>query len=588
MAPQLDPTLPFALLWDQAIGAARLFTELRGIVSSTEFPAALGAMRAASAAGDWLAGGIPYEAGLGLEPRLARLRERQQEPLWFGRFGPPDILDAAALAVLLDPVRTPIVIGAVESQVSRSTWIAAVARAQAFIAAGDIYQANLTFPARVAVSGHPLALFARLFSPGSAPHGAIVHDGAGRWWISLSPELFFALDAGTLRARPMKGTAPRSAGLDADRAAAEALATDPKNRAENLMITDLIRNDLSRVSIPGSVRVPSLFAVETYPSVHQMTSTVSARIAPTADAIDALAVLFPCGSITGAPKLRAMEIIAGLEPHRRGIYCGSIGWIGPHARSASFNVAIRTLQVDSSTDAPVSAVLGLGSGIVADSVPDAEWDECLTKARFLRPASPCTLIETMRIEADGAIARRSLHLDRLQASAARFGFRIDRTALETQLSGLKPGTARKLRMLLASDGSIAMQMASLAPTPGSPVEVAIVPLPVAPDDWRLHHKTSDRDFYDDARRATGAFEVLFIRPDGLLTEGSFTSLFVERDGRLLTPLSALGLLPGVLRAELLASGRAVEAALRPTDLLAGFWIGNSLRGLIPAGLAAAP
>lgn len=586
MVPQFDPNQPFVLLWDQAIGAARLFTQPRGVVVCADMPEAFAAMRAASAAGDWLAGGLPYEAGLGLEPRLSKPGARRDASVWFGRFGMPEILSPAALAALLPPVCGPAMPGALEPLVSREDWIAAVRTAQEFILAGDIYQANLTFPARVTFSGHPLALFARLFTPRSAPHGGVVHDGAGRWWISLSPELFFTLEAGELTARPMKGTAPRLASLAADTATADALAHDPKNRAENLMITDLVRNDLARVAVPGSVRVPSLFAVETYPTIHQMTSTVTARIAPGADAIDALAALFPCGSIAGAPKLRAMEIIAQLEANPRGIYCGSIGWIGPQARSASFNVAIRTLFMDTAAMRRGSAILGLGSGIVADSVPEAEWDECLTKARFLKPAAPRTLIETARIEAGGGITRGSLHLDRLQASASRFGFVLDRAALEARLSALRPETGRRLRVLLASDGSLALQLSPLPPAPAGPVSVAIVPLPVPPTDWRLFHKTGDRDFHDDARLASGAFEVLFMRPDGLLTEGSFTSLFVERDGRLATPPAALGLLPGVLRAELLASGRAVEAELRIADLGAGFRIGNSLRGLIPARLAA--
>jgi len=583
MVPNLDPSNPFALLWDQAIGAARLFRGSRGTIEAADLVSALASMRTASAAGDWLAGGLPYEAGLSLEPRLARLGKALPERLWFGRFPAPELLTAPGLSALLEPFRARVVIGAPEPLVDRGNWIAAVRHVQDLIAAGDVYQANLTFPAKVAISGHPLALFARLFSPDAAPHGGIVHDGKGRWWISLSPELFFMLEDGKLSARPMKGTAPRSAVLAADTAAAKALANDPKNRAENLMITDLIRNDLARVSLPGSVRVPSLLAVETYPSVHQMTSTVTARIAPDADAIDALEALFPCGSITGAPKIRAMEIIAALEPHSRGIYCGSIGWIGPGARTASFNVAIRTLRVEGST-----ATLGLGSGIVADSVPEAEWEECLTKARFLRPAAPRTLIETMRIEADGSIPRLALHLGRLQASALRFGFALDRAALESRLPALRPATARRLRLLLAEDGSVALQLSPVPTTPSAPVDVAVVPLPVQPEDWRLHHKTGDRDFYDTARRMVGAFEAIFIRPDGLLTEGSFTSLFVERGGRLITPPAVLGLLPGVLRAELLGSGRAVEGELRSADLAAGFWIGNSLRGLIPARLAPGP
>jgi para-aminobenzoate synthetase/4-amino-4-deoxychorismate lyase len=580
MASPFDPTRPFALLWDREIGAARLFTDPIERIEAADIAEGLLALRRATDAGHWVAGGLSYEAGHGLEPRLAG-RERGAPFLRFDRHRAPALLPADELRRLLAPHAAPVAIGAARPLVAREAWLAAVRQVQAYIAAGDIYQANLTFPAEVPVRGHPLALFARLFNPAAAPHGGLVHDGAGGWWLSLSPELFFTLADGTLVAQPMKGTAPRAPGAEADRAAAQALAADSKNRAENLMITDLIRNDLARVAVAGSVKVPRLFEVESFPTVHQMTSTVTAALAPGHDALDVLGALFPCGSITGAPKLRAMEIIAELEPHPRGLYCGSLGWIGPGAATARFNVAIRTLQAAGGT-----ARLGLGSGIVADSVPEAEWAECLLKARFLAPASPATLIETMRIEAGGVIPRRQLHLARLGRSAARFGFVLDPPALEARLSALRPPGPRRLRLLLAADGAVALQLSPLPETPAGPVRAALVPLPVDPGDWRLTHKTGDRAFYDEARLASGAFECLFMRPDGLLTEGSFTSLFVERDGMLLTPPTRLGLLPGVLRAELLASGRAAEAELRADDLRAGFLIGNSLRGLLPARLAA--
>lgn len=579
MRPAFDPCQPFALLWDARRGAARLFRDVRGCIATTDAAAGLAALRDAAIAGDWLAGGIGYAAGLALEPRLAGLSPAPGR-LWFGRFGAPELLDPTALAELLRPYARPAGLGLPRPLVARDDWLAAVSRAQELIAAGDIYQANLSFQAELPLAGHPLALFAALFDPAAAPHGGLVHDGAGTWWLSFSPELFFTLEGGALTARPMKGTAARHADPVTDRAAADALAHDPKNRAENLMITDLIRNDLARVATPGSVRVPMLFAIESYPSVHQMTSTVTAGLAPGRDAIDTLAALFPCGSITGAPKIRAMEIIASLEPRPRGLYCGSIGWIAPGADAASFNVAIRTLVVTNGV-----ATLGLGSGIVADSVPDDEWAECLLKAGFLQPSGPRTLIETMRLEADGAIARQGLHLDRLAASAGRFGFALDHAGLSARLAALPaPAGPRRLRLLLARSGATALQLSPLPAAPAEPVAVALAPLPVAPDDWRLKHKSSDRDFYDDARRQSGAFEVLFQLADGRLTEGSFTSLFVERDGRLLTPPASLGLLPGVLRTDLLLSGIALEAELFPADLAQGFLIGNSLRGLLRARL----
>ena len=575
-----DPALPFALLWDSDADAARLFTGPAELLDTPDLKAALGTLRQWAAAGDWAVGALSYEAGHALEPRTAGL---PHEPgrAWFMQHRDCRLLDRAALAELLGSFRGRAATGAPEPMVDRADGLAAVRRVQAFIAGGDIYQANLTFPARVSLAGHPLALFARLFTPEASPLGGIVHAGGGRWWLSLSPELFFALADGRLTARPMKGTAPRGATGADDRAAAAALATDPKNRAENLMITDLIRNDLSRVAAPGSVRVPRLFEIETYPSLHQMTSTVTAALKPGRTAVDVLEALHPCGSITGAPKIRAMEIIAGLEPHPRGLYTGSLGWIGPGGGQARFAVAIRTLEVEGR-----SARLGLGAGIVADSVPEAEWAECLAKARFLRPGAPRSLIETMRLEPSG-IPRLARHLDRLAASARRFGFRFDRAAAEVRLAALSPGGARRVRLLLDAGGELALQLSPLPPVPSGPVGVAVTPLPVRPDDWRLAHKSGDRAFYDAARRATGAFECLFVRPDGLLTEGSFTSQFVERGGRLLTPPLARGLLPGVLRAELIENGLAEEADLSIGDLGQGFLVGNSLRGLLPAVLAGA-
>lgn len=580
MAPALpfDPAAPFALLWDRGLGAARLFTAPDEVTDGPDTEAVLARVAAWTRAGDWAVGALGYEAGAALDPALTGL-SRGSACARFSRHRAPHLLDRAAFDELLAPYRTPAGTGAVQPLVSATDWQAAVGRVRAYIAAGDIYQANLTFPAQVPIRGHPLALFARLFSPTAAPHGGVVHLGGGRWWLCLSPELFFTLEDGAVTARPMKGTAARQPDADADAAAAAALATDAKNRAENLMITDLLRNDLSRVAEPGSVRVPSLFAIESYPSIHQMTSTVTARLRDGADALAVLRALHPCGSITGAPKIRAMEIIAELEPHPRGLYTGSIGWIGPRAQSAAFSVAIRTLEVEGQR-----ATLGLGAGIVADSAPAAEWAESLAKARFLAQSAPRTLIETMRIAPEGN-SRLDRHLDRLAASAARFGFAFDRRAIETRLAGLSVAEPRRLRLLVAADGAVALQLSALPAPPSASVPVALVPLPVDPADWRLHHKSGDRAFYDDARKASGAFECLFVRPDGLLTEGSFTSLFVPRDGVLLTPPARLGLLPGVLRAELLASGHAREAELTAADLADGFRLGNSLRGLFVGHLA---
>jgi para-aminobenzoate synthetase/4-amino-4-deoxychorismate lyase len=346
------------------------------------------------------------------------------------------------------------------------------------------------------------------------------------------------------------------------------------------MIVDLLRNDLSRVSVPGSVKVPALFTVESYPHVHTMTSTVTAHLADSLSATDVLAAIFPCGSITGAPKIRAMEIISEIECTPRGVYTGSIGRIDPNG-DAAFNVAIRTLHCPV---AATVATLGLGSGIVADSEAHAEWQECADKGAFIASPIAFDLIETMRFDPDGGITLLDGHIARLGASAKQFGFMFNRHDVRNALQAamIRHAEPRRIRLMLAKCGGISIEIGKLPPSQEGVIQVAVAPLPVDTADLRLRHKTSDRAFYDDARRTSGAFEVLFTDREGYLTEGSFTNIFVPRNGVLLTPSAQRGLLPGVFRAALLARGDAQEADLTPDDLHEGFFIGNALRGLIAA------
>ncbi|MFC3713549.1 aminodeoxychorismate synthase component I [Sphingoaurantiacus capsulatus] len=580
-----DPTAPFVLLDDARRGGrAELFSRPTAIIEVTTPDAvrpALQRLREATAAGQWAAGFISFEAGYALEPKLLpRFRPPQDglPLLWFGLFERRSLLEAAEVEALLGDGRASV--GKLTPRVDAAAHAAMVEDAQRLIAAGDIYQANITFQADVAVDGHPLALYRRLRGAQAAPYGALVHTGSV-WALSFSPELFFTLAAAKLTARPMKGTAARSPTDDA--AVAAALAADEKNRAENLMIVDLLRNDLSRVAAPASVEVDALFEVETYPTVHQMTSTISATLGEGHDAVAVIEALYPCGSVTGAPKIRAMEVIADIEPAPRGLYTGSIGRLSPNG-DAVFNVAIRTLVLSDG-----EATLGLGSGIVADSEPAAEWAECLAKAAFLtRAPRRFDLIETLRFDAEDGLVRFAAHVDRLSRSAKHWGFRFDRHALLNQVQATVGELAwdARIRLLLAPDGTTTVQASPLPTHPAGPVEVALRPLPVEVSDPRLFHKTTDRGFYDEARAASGAFEAIFVNAAGQVTEGSFTNLFVKRNGKLLTPPRSAGLLPGILRAELLASSEAIEVDLTPADLAEGFFIGNSLRGLISATLRA--
>lgn len=580
----IDARKSFVLLDDAGEdGAARLYADpVETIIASdpAELPACMDRLRSASAEGLHAAGYLAYEAGPLLEPRLAGRTRPTSQYLWFGLFrGFTPIAPGTLPSLLPDPRGAWA--GNPRPLISQADYEAALDRVKAYIVAGDIYQANLTFPAGIAVAGHPLALYARLRAAGGGHWGGVVHTG-GRWLLSFSPELFFTLENRRLTARPMKGTATRDAD---DAGAAAALAEDPKQRAENLMIVDLLRNDLARVATPGSVAVPSLFTVETYPTIHQMTSTVTAELAARRDAIDVIASIFPCGSITGAPKIRAMEIIDEVEQHARGPYTGSIGRIDPDG-DAAFNVAIRTLVIPTGE---TKAVMGLGSAIVADSEKAGEWRECLAKSAFVTAAArPFDLIETMRFDDHDGIADLDRHIARMKASADALEFSFDRHEVrnELQAATFRLHQDRKIRLMLSKSGAVAIEARPLPAPVEGPVEVALADLPVDPQDFRLAHKTSDRAFYDDARAAAGCFELLFVRPDGLLTEGSFTSLFVERDGKLITPPLSRGLLPGILRAKLIDEGRAIEGDLRAADLANGFFIGNAIRGLIPARLVA--
>jgi para-aminobenzoate synthetase / 4-amino-4-deoxychorismate lyase len=402
--------------------------------------------------------------------------------------------------------------------------------------------------------------------------------------LSLSPEQFFTIRGRTIEARPMKGTARRRADSADDQAEIAFLAADPKQRAENMMIVDLLRNDLARVAEPGTVAVPELFVVESYPTVHQMVSRVTATLRENIDPVSVLETLFPCGSITGAPKLAAVAALRALEPEARGAYTGSMGWIDP-SEDASFNVLIRTLEL---AEGAGIARLGLGSGLVVDSRLDDEWAECLLKGEFVAPdGQDFDLIETMRFDPQIGVIDLDRHLDRLRASADDLQFQFDRHGArnELQAATFRRKEPAMVRLLLSPKGSMAIELRPLPEPRRGAVDVVVRPLPVDPADYRLRYKTTARRFLDQARRDGGAFEAIFTDPEGRLTEGSFTNLFVERDGKLLTPPVARGLLPGLLRQQLIDDGKAEEKDLTADDLKGGFLIGNMVRGLIKARLA---
>ncbi|HEU4956361.1 MAG TPA: aminodeoxychorismate synthase component I [Sphingomicrobium sp.] len=546
---------------------------------------ALATIRQGLKRGQHAAGYLAYEAGHAFDPKLAASFRRPEGPLLcfglFKGFESPDIPD------LLGSPDSAFV-GLPSPRISRTHYERTATEVRGHLLAGDFYQANLTFGCEVPIAGNPASIYARLRrSAQSGWGGVLLHDD--RAIISLSPEQFFTLRRGIVEARPMKGTAPRHSVEAADRAEAAELAADEKQRAENLMIVDLMRNDLARVSIAGSVEVPELFAVETYPTVHQMVSRITSQLRPECDAVDIIRTIFPCGSVTGAPKIAAIDALRRLELEPRGAYTGSMGWIEPNrhgdAGDAAFNVLIRTLEWHRPE---AKARFGLGSGLVVDSKPSDEWAECLLKGDFVRrEGQDFDLIETMRFDPSEGIVDLDRHLDRMRNSAADLDFCFDRHAARNELQAATFGRKQRamVRLLLSRSGAMAIQAKPYDDPEQLPVRVAVRPLPVDPSDFRLRYKTTDRRFLDLARQREDAYETIFVDPDGQLTEGSRTSIFVEREGRLLTPPLSRGLMPGILRAKLIEDGKAEEAELTPADLQNGFYIGNVVRGLIPARVA---
>lgn len=570
-------------------GRSLLFASPRKVLTThdpSEAAALLAEAQDAFNAGAYIAGALSYELGHIFEERLnALLPSRTTQPLlWLGIYDSPSVLDAKAAQRFVEENadgRTAQV-SDVRLSMTRAEYEQAFARVMDYIHAGDVYQINLTMLARFALSGDPLALYRDLCAKQPVAHGAFLKmDEASI--LSLSPELFIERRGQTITTRPMKGTIRRGKDEAEDEALKTELRLDEKSRAENLMIVDLLRNDLGRIADMGSVEVERLFEIETYKSLHQMTSTVHARLPATAGLDEVLHALFPCGSVTGAPKIRAMQIIHELESGPRGIYCGSLGWIAPNG-DFSFNVAIRTAYISDSGEGEI----GVGGGIVADSNVSAEYDEALLKLSFFAKApADFGLIETLLFDETG-FHLLDRHIDRLEASAKHFGFVFSchdiLNALNRSMAG-KAG-AHRVRLVLAQNGKTDITSSPLAPMPSLSFMVAAQH--TRSDDVFLQHKTTRRQFYDDTRKAAadtyGVQEVIFLNERGELTEGSFTNLFIEKNGRLFTPALACGLLPGTLRAELIAKGEAYEAVLTMSDLDSAdaVFLGNSVRGLIPA------
>ncbi|WP_322039645.1 bifunctional anthranilate synthase component I family protein/class IV aminotransferase [Burkholderia diffusa] len=520
----------------------------------------------------------------------------------------------------------------VAKSVSRDAFDAAIAAVHDALRAGDSYQINYTYRLNFDMFGTPLALYRRLRARQPVRYGALIALPDGAWVVSCSPELFVEKHGDVLRARPMKGTAPRSADPRDDAAAAAFLANDPKNRAENVMIVDLLRNDVSRIARTGTVRVPALFSVEPYASVWQMTSTVEAGWRDGTTFAQMLRALFPCGSITGAPKHKTMELIDAIESTPRGLYTGAIGWLDASTERASasdaspddaagcgdfcLSVAIRTLTLETvdvdaaatidTRDAATAGggrrrgTMGVGAGIVLDSVAADEYAECELKARFLTDADPgFQLFETTAATRADGIRHLERHLARLRRSADAFGFRLDADALRREIdarcAALDGDGPYRMKLALAKDGTVDITTATLKPLPAGPVGVMLASAhgfaPTRTDDTLLLHKTTRRAEYDrawQAAEALGGFDMLFVNERGEVTEGGRSNLFVKLGGRWVTPPLSSGVLPGVMRGVLLDDRTfgAEERVVTLDDLARAeaLLLTNALRGALDAVL----
>jgi para-aminobenzoate synthetase/4-amino-4-deoxychorismate lyase len=582
--------VPYARFDDLTPGAERCFEFAgpAGLLVAEDVAGVAGVLEAveqASAAGLWAAGFLAYEAAPAFDPAF-RVRPpdggvaSRCPPAWFALFEerravpPPEVGAEYALA-------------AWEPTVTAAEYDAAIAAVKERIAAGDTYQVNYSFRLRSRLQGDPRSFYADLIRSQRGAWAAYIDTGL-QVVASASPELFFEFEDGMLTSRPMKGTARRGRWIAEDLALADALGRSGKDRAENLMIVDLIRNDVGRISDFGSVAVTALFDIERYDTVWQMTSTVTARPRPRTRLADVFGALFPCGSVTGAPKVATMEIIAGLETASRGPYCGAVGWVAPGGHRAAFNVAIRTAVID-----PASGEVeyGTGGGVTWDSTAGGEHAEALVKAKVLTERRPeFELLETLRWEGT-AYWELERHLARLEASAAYFRFRFDREPVlaELEAAGIAAGDGlARVRLTLSADGRPRALWSTLELS-REPVRLAVDDTPVDSSDPMLYHKTTSRAAYEDRlARHPEADDVVLVNEAREVTETTIANVLVRLDGMWYTPPLDSGCLPGIHRECLLEEGRVAERRLTPADLRRAekLAVANSVRLWRPARLVA--
>lgn len=526
--------------------------------------------------GYYAAGYVSYEASPAFDPAYKVTAENELPLVWFGiyeqpREGRPAQRDAASYSVTAWTPNTSI-----------AAYNEAIAQVKEAIRNGDTYQTNYTIRLWADFEGDAFAFYERLSRAQRADYGAYLDVGTHRI-LSVSPELFFRKQQSLITTKPMKGTIKRGKDAAEDDALSHLLSSSAKERAENVMIVDLLRNDLSRLPNVLRVDVPHLFTVETYPTVLQMTSTVEAEVKGDVSIVDLFRALFPCGSITGAPKISTMDLIHRLEPDPREVYCGAIGYIEPNG-DAVFNVAIRTVIIDATTR---RAQYGVGGAITWDSTAGGEYEEVLTKAKVLtEEVLEFDLLESLRLE-HGQYDLLERHIARLQSSAHYFAYALSeddvRHALDTYAASHRTAV-QKVRMLVSRDGAIRIDGIDIDAKPMEPQQITLATSPISCDDKFLYHKTTHRVVYDRHRAGVvGVYDVLLWNEEGELTEFTIGNVVMEIDGQLYTPPLSSGLLAGTFRAQLLEEGIITERVLTIDDFdrCERLWLINSVRGWVP-------
>ncbi|MDD4954596.1 MAG: aminodeoxychorismate synthase component I [Candidatus Omnitrophica bacterium] len=534
----------------------------------------------------WLCGFFSYEFGYYLEPALYHLKNKNNFPLaWLAVSKKPITISGAKHCRQDNFTQESFMVKNIKPNISYSQYAKTIGKIKTYLETGANYQTNFTFKIKFCFYGDVLSFYLALRNAQPTSYMALINTGK-HFIVSLSPELFYRTEGDRITTRPMKGTFMRGKNAFRDGINEKKLTTDKKIISENLMIVDLLRNDLGRVS--EKVRVPRLFCAEKYKTLFQMTSTVSARLKPNSAIPQIFSALFPSGSVTGAPKIKTMEIIKELEEEPRNIYTGAIGYMS--AAKSCFNVAIRTAAISCG-----KGELGVGGGIVYDSSAKKEYEEALLKAKFLTDSlKDFSLIESVLWEPCLGYYLLNPHLERLKRSCKYFSININSGQLKKELAVLAKtlktkANSFKIRIMVDSDGKFFIEKSSLKGE-NLPITVKISKQTTDPENILLYHKTTSRKLYEEERAKAGRegfFEVIFLNKYAELTEGSITNLFVLKNNILYTPPVKCGLLPGVLRQHLLINGAAKEKVLYEKDLKTAqkIYIGNSVRGLLLAKLA---